>query len=120
MRDSAMNYLDGARSYRLTLPPDIPAARFWSVVLYDMQTRSMLQTPQRKPDVGSQSPAVEQNPDGTTDVYFGPEAPEGKTANWIQTVPGKGFFAILRLYSPLQSFFDKTWRPTEIETYPPE
>ncbi len=117
MRASDGEYLDGDRSYRLTLPPDIPAARFWSVMLYDRQTRSMLQTDQRKPDVGSQSPAVETNPDGTTDVYFGPQAPTGKEGNWIQTVPGKGFFTILRCYSPLKPFFDKTWRPSEIENY---
>ena len=84
-------------------------------MLYDRQTRSMLQTDQPKPDVGSQSGTVEANPDGSTDVYFGPKAPDGKANNWIQTVPGKGFFAILRLYNPLQPFFDKTWRPSEIE-----
>ena len=67
------------------------------------------------PSLGSQSGTVEQNADGSTDLYFGPEAPAGKEHNWIQTVPGKGWFAILRLYSPLQPFFDKTWRPSEIE-----
>ena len=117
MRASDGEYLDGSRTYRITLPPDVPAARFWSVVLYDRQTRSMLQTEQRKPDVGSQSPSVETNPDGSIDVYFGPQAPAGREGNWIQTVPGKGFFAILRLYSPLKSFFDRTWRPSEIENY---
>jgi hypothetical protein len=84
-------------------------------MLYDRQTRSMLQTDQPKPDVGTQSGTVEANPDGSTDVYFGPKAPDGKANNWIRTVPGKGFFAILRLYNPLQPFFDKTWRPSEIE-----
>ena len=84
-------------------------------MLYDRQTRSMLQTDQPKPDVGSQSGRVAANADGTTDIYLGPAAPDGKTDNWLQTVPGKGFFAILRLYSPLQPFFDKTWRPSEIE-----
>ena len=82
---------------------------------YDNQTRSMLQTGQPKPDVGSQSGTVEANPDGSTDVYFGPAPPGGRQNNWIQTVPGKGFFAILRLYSPEAAFFDKTWRPSEIE-----
>ena len=115
MRDSSGEYLDGARSYRLTLPPGIPESRFWSVMLYDNQTRSMLQTGQPKPDLGSQSGAVETNPDGSTEICIGPAAPDGKEANWIQTVPGKGFFAILRLYNPLQPFFDKTWRPSEIE-----
>ena len=114
-RDSEGNYFDGGRSYRLTLPPDIPESRFWSVLLYDRQTRSMLQTDQHLPRLGSQSGTVETNPDGSTDVYFGPTAPEGKTNNWLQTVPGKGWWTILRLYNPLQPFFDKTWRPSEIE-----
>jgi hypothetical protein len=109
-------YLDGGRGYRLTLPPGVPESRFWSVMAYDRQTRSMLQTGQPKPDVGSQSGTVQANPDGSTDVWFGPEPPGGAPeANWVQTVPGKGFFTILRLYSPLQPFFDKTWRPSEIE-----
>ncbi len=115
MRDSDGQYLDGDRTYRLTLPPEIPESRFWSVALYDRQTRSMLQTDQRKPDIGSQSGTVKANPDGSTDIYFGPTAPDGKASNWIQTAPGKGFFTILRLYNPLPPFFDKTWRPSEIE-----
>ena len=75
MRDSEGEYLDGARDYRLTLPPDIPESRFWSVILYDRQTRSMLQTDQPLPRLGSQSGTVETNPDGSTDIYFGPTAP---------------------------------------------
>jgi hypothetical protein len=114
-RDAASEFLDGARSYRLNLPADIPESRFWSMMVYDRQTRSMLQTEQPMPRVGSQSGTVEQNSDGSTDVYFGPQAPAGHKSNWIQTVPGKGWFAILRLYSPLQPFFDKSWRPSEIE-----
>ena len=115
MRDSEGNYLDGARNYRLTLPPEIPESRFWSLLMYDNQTRSMLQTDQHLPRLGSQSGTVETNPDGSTDVYFGPTAPDGNESNWLQTVPGKGWWTILRLYNPLQPFFDKTWRPGEIE-----
>jgi hypothetical protein len=117
-KDSDKNVFDGAKTYKLTLPPNIPQANFWSVTVYDNQTRSMLQTPQRWPKAGSLSyplPAAVENDDGSTDVYFGPEAPEGKESNWVQTLPGKGFFVILRLYSPLQPFFDKTWRPSEVE-----
>lgn len=115
MRDATGAFLDGGRTYRLSLPPDIPQSRFWSVMVYDNQTRSMLQTDQSKPDIGSQSGAVETNSDGSTDILFGPSAPHEKTGNWLQTVPGKGYFVILRLYSPLQPFFDKSWRPSEIE-----
>ena len=81
----------------------------------DPQTRSMLQTDQQFPSLNSQSGKVEMNADGSTDVYFGPEAPAGKENNWVQTVSGKGFWLILRLYGPLESWFDKTWRPGKIE-----
>jgi hypothetical protein len=116
--DSEGDLFDGAKTYKVTLPKDIPAKAFWSFTLYDNQTRSMLQTPQKYPRAGSQtypSPAAEADADGATTVYFGPEQPDGvKRGNWIQTDPKKGWFTILRLYSPLPSFFDKSWRPSEI------
>ena len=116
--DSDKNYFDGAKTYKVNLPPNIPENNFWSFTVYDNQTRSMLRTPQRYPRAGSQSypsPAAVANADGSYDIYFGPKAPQGKEANWIQTVPGKGWFTILRLYSPLQAYFDKSWRIGEIE-----
>lgn len=110
---------DGVKTYKVTLPKGIPAEAFWSFTLYDNQTRSMLQTPQKYPRAGSQSypsPAAEEAGDGSTTVYFGPTQPEGVArGNWIQTDPKKGWFTILRLYSPLPSFFDKSWRLSEIE-----
>jgi hypothetical protein len=110
---------DGAKTYKVTLPPNIPAAKFWSFTVYDNQTRSMLQTPQRFPRAGSQSfpsPAAQAGADGSTVVYFGPNKPDGvKDGNFIQTLPGKGWFVILRLYSPLEPFFDKSWKVSEIE-----
>lgn len=119
MVDAQNNYFDGAKTYKVTLPKDIPAGKFWSFTVYDNMTRSMLDTPQRYPRAGSQSfpsPAAEPNADGTTTVYFGPTQPDGvKRGNWIQTMPGKGFFPCLRLYSPLEPFFAKTWRPGEVE-----
>jgi hypothetical protein len=110
---------DGGKTYRVTLPKDIPAARFWSFTVYDNQSRSMLDTPQRYPRAGSQSypsPAAKLNADGSTTVYFGPAQPKGvDRGNWIQTTPGKGWCALLRLYSPLKPFFDKSWRAGEID-----
>ncbi|QIB36294.1 DUF1254 domain-containing protein [Ancylobacter pratisalsi] len=117
--DAEKNHFDGAKTYKVSLPKGIPEANFWSITVYDNMTRSMLDTPQRFPRAGSQSyptPAAEAEADGSTVIYFGPEQPEGvKPGNWIQTVPGKGWFTILRLYSPLEPFFDKSWRPSEIE-----
>ena len=113
-RDANGDYLDGTKTYRLTLPKDIPARDFWSIVLYDSQTRSMLQTDQRFPSLNSERDAVEVNSDGSTDIYFGPKPPAGKEKNWIQTASGKGFLLILRLYGPLEPWFDKTWRPGKI------
>lgn len=110
---------DGARTYKVTLPKDIPAGLFWSFTLYDNQTRSMLATPQKYPRAGSQtypSPAAEVAEDGSTTVWFAPEQPDDVArGNWIQTDPDKGWFTALRLYSPLPSFFDKSWQPGEIE-----
>jgi hypothetical protein len=107
--------LDGSKTYKIHLPPNIPAKDFWSFVVYDNQTRSMLQTDQQFPSVGNQKPGVVVNPDTSVDVWFGPTAPTGHEANWVQTVPGKGWNVILRLYGPLQPWFDKTWKPGEFE-----
>ena len=117
-RDAKGQPLDGAKSYRLHLPPNIPVKDFWSVILYSNQTRSMIQTDQRFPSVSSQDKGLLVNGDGSVDVYFGPQAPAGKENNWIQTVPGTGWNTILRLYGPLEPWFDKTWRPGEIEQVP--
>ena len=117
--DADKNYLDGGKTYKVILPPNIPAGAFWSFTLYDNQTRSMLQTPQRYPRAGSQTyptPAAVANADGSTTIYFGPTKPaDAKEGNWIQTMPGKGWFTLLRLYSPKESFFTKEWRLSEIE-----
>ena len=116
--DAKHQTLDGAKTYRLRLPPNVPAKDFWAVTIYDTQTRCQLQTDQRLPTVGSQDKGFIQNNDGSYDVYFGPKAPKGKEKNWLQTIPGKSWFIILRMYGPLQSWIDQTWRPGEIEPMP--
>lgn len=114
-RDSNGNPFDGGKNYKLHLPPNIPVKDFWSVIVYSNQTRSMIQTDQRFPSVSSQNNALLVNPDGSIDVYFGPKPPAGEEKNWIQTAPGKGWNTILRLYGPLEPWFNKTWWPGEIE-----
>ncbi|MCX7551259.1 DUF1214 domain-containing protein [Xanthomarina sp. F2636L] len=115
--DSKGNYLKGDQNYTLNIPADAPAKDFWSVVMYDPQTRSELQTSQPLPSVSSQRSPLVKNEDGSVTLYIGPKnnAPEGKEANWLQSVPGKGFFAVFRLYGPLQPWFDKTWQPGDFE-----
>ena len=114
-RDAQGAYLDGSNNYKLRLPANIPAKDFWSLVAYDPQTRSMLQTGQPYPSKNNErNPDLVESADGSTEIYFGPKPPPGKEANWIQTVPGKGWFLCLRLYGPLEPWFDQSWRPGEI------
>jgi hypothetical protein len=113
--DADKNPLDGSKTYTLRLPPDVPINNFWAVTLYDTQTRSLLQTGQKFPTAGSQSDGIQKNADGSYDVYFAPDAPAGKEGNWLQTVPGKSWFTILRMYGPLEPWINQSWRPGEIE-----
>jgi hypothetical protein len=113
--DSTGKPLDGSKTYKIHLPPNIPAKDFWSFVLYDNQSRSMLQTDQQFPSIGSDKKSLIVNPDSSVDVWFGPTAPKGHESNWVQTIPGKGWSTLLRLYGPGETWFDKSWRPGEIE-----
>jgi hypothetical protein len=112
--DANGDYMDGSQNYKLHLPPNIQVKTFWSLIPYDSQTRSVLQTDQRDMALSNETGTVQTNPDGLVDVFFGPQAPPGRESNWIQLVPGKGWFTILRLYSPLEPWLDKTWHPGEI------
>ena len=114
-QDSDGNIFDGAKTYKLNIPANVPAKDFWSVVIYDPQTRSELQTSNPFPSKNSETGNMVANADGSIDIYFGPEAPKGKENNWIETVPQKSWFPILRLYGPLEPWFDKTWKPGEVE-----
>ncbi len=114
-KDSKHEILDGSKTYKIHVPANPPAKDFWALTLYDTQTRSQLQTDQPFPTVGSQSEGFKKNEDGSYDVYFAPEAPKGFENNWLQTIPGKSWFVILRMYGPEKSFLDKSWRTSEIE-----
>ena len=115
MRDANGNYLDGGKTYKITLPGPIPAREFWSFVVYDNQTRSLLETDQKLAGVDSTNPALKADTGGSVTVWFGPNAPAGHENNWIQTMPGKGWNVLLRLYGPLGPWFDKSWKPDDIE-----
>ncbi len=114
-QDSDGNIFDGAKTYKLSIPANVPAKDFWSIVIYDPQTRSELQTSNPFPSKNSISGNMVENADGSVDLYFGPQAPQGKEQNWIETVPKKSWFPILRIYGPLEPWFDKTWKPGEVE-----
>ena len=113
--DNNRQPFNGSKTYRLRLPPNPPAGDFWAVTVYDNQTRSMLDTDQPLPTVGSQTKGIKKNADGSYDIWFAPKAPKGFENNWVQTIPGKGWFTVLRMFAPKQEWIDKTWRPGEIE-----
>jgi hypothetical protein len=115
-KDKDGNRLDGAKSYRLHVPADAPAEAFWSLTLYDSATRSMIQSPSNDA-ARSSLDTLKTNADGSIDLYFGPagSAPAGFEANWIETVPRKGFYPMMRFYSPKAGLFDGTWRLPDVE-----
>ncbi len=113
-RDAADGFLDGANTYTLHVPANVPAKDFWSVLVYDALSRSELRNDQQFPSVSKYTdPKI--NSDGSVDIYFGPNMPKGQEKNWIQTVPGKGWFPIFRFYGPLEPLYEKTWVLSDIE-----
>ena len=113
--DSKKRPFDGSKTYRFRIPANPPAKDFWAVTVYDNQTRSQLQTSQPFPTIGSQSEGLRLNNDGSCDIFFAPSPPKGFENNWLETIPGKGWFVGFRMYGPEQAWIDKTWRPSEIE-----
>jgi hypothetical protein len=113
-KDSEGRWLDGGNSYRLRVPANPPAKDFWSVTVYDANTRSMIDTDQGISARDSYQ-KLESNSDGSIDLTFGPSAPAGTEGNWVQTIPGVGFFLYFRWYGPLKAYFDKSWRLPDVE-----
>ncbi|HVY05645.1 MAG TPA: DUF1254 domain-containing protein [Burkholderiales bacterium] len=111
--DANGDFLSGSRAYKLHLPKNIPAKLFWSVTIYDAVTASGVDNGQPFPSINTMDKPAK-NADGSTDIYFGPESP-GEGKNWLRTLPDKGFFVILRLYGPTKPFFDKAWKPGDLE-----
>ncbi|WP_448093389.1 DUF1254 domain-containing protein [Pseudomonas lini] len=111
--DSTGSWLDGAKSYRLHVGANPPAKQFWSMTVYDIDSRCLIDNPQRKADLSSRQD-LKKNPDGSVDLYFGPTTPKGFENNWVQTVPGKHWFSYFRLYAPTEAYFDKSWKLDDI------
>ena len=115
MVDSNGRPLDGSKTYKLRMPPNIPVKDFWALTMYDTQTRCQLQTDQQFPTLDSYKKGMKKNADGSVDVYFSPKPPKGQESNWLQTIPSKAWFVALRMYGPLEPWLNHTWRPGEIE-----
>jgi hypothetical protein len=107
--------LEGGKKYRLFLPPNIPASDFWSILVYDSFNRLLIHTDQPWPSVYSNNKNLVYNHDHSVDVWFGPDPVKGKEGNWVKTLSGNLWYAVMRLYYPLESWYDMRWRPGEIE-----
>jgi hypothetical protein len=114
IRDKDGARYDGSQTYRLTVPPNVPIEQYWSVTAYDRRTHALIRHMPR-PSRSSQIPEMQKNADGSIDVYFGPQAPAGKEANWVPTDPNRGFELMFRLYAPKKEFFDKVWKLPDVE-----
>jgi hypothetical protein len=114
-RDSNGRWFDGGKAYRIHVPPNVPAKQWWSVAIYDIETRCFLDTSYDKVELGSRS-GLAMNPDGSTDIYVAPRPPEGTPeSNWIPSRPERAWFTYFRLYAPLQPYFDASWKLPDIE-----
>jgi hypothetical protein len=113
-KDKAGNWLDGGTSYRLRVPPDPPIRLFWSVTVYDVDTRALILNEQEIADRSSRMD-LRKNADGSVDIYCGPRVPAGFEKNWIPTAPGKSWFAYFRFYQPTESYFDRSWPLPDFE-----
>jgi hypothetical protein len=115
VRDGNGDYLDGAKTYRLRVPQPVPAKLFWSVTVYDTQTRSEIQTDQGHAALRSLFELADLPNSGDAELYFGPDAPAGHEAQWIKTTPGRGWFVYFRIYGPEEAAFNGDWKPADFQ-----
>lgn len=115
LRDAAGNYFDGGRSYKLTVPQPVPGKLFWSITVYDAETRSQIQTDQGKAALRSLFELAGADTSKPLDLYFAPEEPDGAAGRWIKTISGKGWFVFFRIYGPAEPAFDGSWRLLDFE-----
>ena len=113
-KDKDGGALDGSKTYRLHVPPNVPVDLYWSVTAYDRQTHALIKNMSRA-SRASNAAEVQTSTDGSVDIYFGPRAPAGKEANWVPTDPQRGFELLFRIYGPKKEFFDKVWVLPDVE-----
>jgi hypothetical protein len=114
IRDKDGDSFDGAKTYRLNVPPNVPVDQYWSVTAYDRETHALIKNMPRA-SRSSQIPEMLKNADGSIDVYFGAKAPPGKESNWVPTDPTRKFELMARFYGPKKEFFDKVWKLPDVE-----
>ena len=112
--DKDGNFLQGDKNYTLHIPPNPPAKEFWSIAVYSWDTRTLIDNPQKGAAQSSRQDLVK-NADGSIDLYYGPKPPKGKEKNWVQTIPGQGWWVYLRFYAPTKAYFDKSWSMGDFE-----
>jgi hypothetical protein len=115
LRDADGTYLDGARTFRLAVPQPVPGKLFWSITVYDAETRSQIRTDQNQAALRSLFELADTGTNAPMELWFGPEAPEGAEGRWIKTIPGRGWFVYFRIYGPEQPAFDGSWQLPDFE-----
>ena len=114
-KDNEGQYLDGGKNYTVHMPTPVPANNFWSFTVYSGQHRSMLETDQKLAGLDSNNKSLKPNQDNSYSVWFGPAPPKGHEGNWVQTMPGKSYNILLRLYGTVEPWFNQTWQPGDLE-----
>jgi hypothetical protein len=114
-RDANGRYLDGGQSYVLDVPLPVPSTLFWSVTVYDAETRSQINTHQGRAALRSLF-ELRDLAGRSAELHFGPEPPAGHDARWIETIPGRGWFTYFRVYGPDRTAFNGAWKPGDIHS----
>jgi len=114
-KDKNDKWFDGTKTYRLRVPPNPPAKNFWSLTIYDTYNRVQIDTPSQVADISSRKEGLKKNADGSVDLYVGPKPPAGWEKNWIETLPGKAWFAYFRFYGPTEGYFKRTYALPDFE-----
>jgi hypothetical protein len=116
IRDKDGEAMNGAKTYRLHVPPGAPVEQYWSVTVYDRETHALVKNMPRA-SRASNAPDVQKNSDGSVDIFFGPKAPEGKDSNWVPTDPARKFELMFRVYGPKKEFFENKWILPDVEKF---